>query len=317
MSGTPNLSPLLGDSAWQALSRQLSVRARIAIFYLDELWKDEQFQRDWTRLKEAYLAKKSANEFSSRFFGEWKQKLPFLLRAAFVDYLFAKLVNEDSDAVEYLMVFFGEEQFRLTVRQLAERLFVGELGELRLRIYLEDRNSRWVISQESMFDAPPIFLLIPLIPPLPEESKREYLKRVKNDLEYELELLAQPCIGNPPIILSLFMERLGYEFHNPRNAIPAILALAEDYYEKCAAEQCLQVSNLNDETLARYAQQAYLRVVKGETWGKIMSEVFKKEVDDIFKRFNAGEIDKNEKDDRIEALRQRVIRSTGRGLPSS
>jgi hypothetical protein len=55
MSGTQYLSPLLQDPAWQALSRQLSVEARIAIFYLDELWKDERFQRDWTRLKEAYF----------------------------------------------------------------------------------------------------------------------------------------------------------------------------------------------------------------------------------------------------------------------
>jgi len=55
MSGTQYLSPLLQDPAWQALSRQLSVEARTAIFYLDELWKDEWFQRDWTRLKEAYF----------------------------------------------------------------------------------------------------------------------------------------------------------------------------------------------------------------------------------------------------------------------
>jgi hypothetical protein len=55
MSETQYLSPLLQDPAWQALSRQLSVEARIAIFYLDELWKDERFQRDWTRLKEAYF----------------------------------------------------------------------------------------------------------------------------------------------------------------------------------------------------------------------------------------------------------------------
>ena len=55
MSGTQYLSPLLNDPAWQALSRQLSVEARIAIFYLDELWKDEWFQREWTRLKEAYF----------------------------------------------------------------------------------------------------------------------------------------------------------------------------------------------------------------------------------------------------------------------
>jgi hypothetical protein len=315
MSGTQYLSPLLQDPAWQALSRQLSVEARIAIFYLDELWKDERFQRDWTRLKEAYLesqceagtelkrlrkqkqypsywqirdlAKESAEQVSCRFFGEWKEKLPYLLRAAFVEYLVARLANEDLDAVEYLSLcswqlqgIFGEAQFRLAARQLAERLFAGELGELRLLIYREDRLFRLVTS-ESRLDEPQIFILRP---PLPEESKREYLKCVKNDLEYELELLAEPCSHRQPEILPRFLnelKRLGYEFHNPRNAIPAILALAEDYYEKCAAEQCLQVSNLNDETLARYAQQAYLRVVKGIKLWKQIAEAVMPEGEDL------------------------------------
>jgi hypothetical protein len=315
MSGTQYLSPLLNDPAWQALSRQLSVEARIAIFYLDELWKDERFQRDWTRLKEAYLesqceagtelkrlrkqkqypsywqirdlAKESAEQFSCRFFGEWKEKLPYLLRAAFVEYLVARLENKDLDAVECLSIFslqlqgiFGEAQFRLAARQLAERLFAGELGELRLLIYREDRLSRLATS-ESRLDEPQILILRP---PLPEESKREYLKCVKNDLEYELELLAEPCSHRQPEILPRFLnelKRLGYEFHNPRNAIPAILALAEDYYEKCAAEQCLQVSNLNDETLARYAQQAYLRVVKGIKLWKQIAEAVMPEGEDL------------------------------------
>jgi hypothetical protein len=315
MSGTQYLSPLLNDPAWQALSRQLSVEARIAIFYLDELWKDERFQRDWTRLKEAYLesqceagtelkrlrkqkqypsywqirdlAKESAEQVSCRFFGEWKEKLPYLLRAAFVEYLVARLANEDLDAVEYLSIcslqlqgIFGEAQFRLAARQLAERLFAGELGELRLLIYREDRVFRWATS-ESRLDEPQILILRP---PLPEESKREYLKCVKNDLEYELELLAEPCSHRQPVILPSFLNKLkqlGYEFHNPRNAIPAILALAEDYYEKCAAEQCLQVSNLNDETLARYARQAYLRVVKGIKLWKQIAEAVMPEGEDL------------------------------------
>jgi hypothetical protein len=307
MSGTQYLSPLLQDPAWQALSRQLSVEARIAIFYLDELWKDERFQRDWTRLKEAYLesqceagtelkrlrkqkqypsywqirdlAKESAEQVSCRFFGEWKEKLPYLLRAAFVEYLVARLENKDLDAVECLSLcsfqlqgLFGEAQFRLAARQLAERLFAGELGELRLLIYWEDRIFR-VATLESRLDEPQI--LIPR-PPLPEESKREYLKCVKNDLEYELELLAEPCSHRQPVILPIFLNKLkqlGYEFHNPRNAIPAILALAEDYYEKCAAKQRPQVSNLNDETLALYARQAYLRVVQKKSWSEIAEAV--------------------------------------------
>ena len=294
MSGTQYLSPLLQDPAWQALSRQLSVEARIAIFYLDELWKDERFQRDWTRLKEAYLesqceagtelkrlrkqkqypsywqirdlAKESAEQVSCRFFGEWKEKLPYLLRAAFVEYLVARLANEDLDAVERLSLcsfqlqgIFGEAQFRLAARQLAERLFAGELGELRLLIYWEDRIFR-VATLESRLDEPQI--LIPR-PPLPEESKREYLKCVKNDLEYELELLAEPCSHRQPEILPKLMKRLRYEFHNPRNAIRAILALAEDYYEKCDAERRNQVSNRSDATLCFYAKLVYLYKVKG------------------------------------------------------
>jgi hypothetical protein len=283
------------------------VEARIAIFYLDELWKDERFQQDWTRLKEAYLesqceagtelkrlrkqkqypsywqirdlAKESAEQVSCRFFGEWKEKLPYLLRAAFVEYLVARLENKDLDAVECLSLcsfqlqgLFGEAQFRLAARQLAERLFAGELGELRLLIYWEDRIFR-VATLESRLDEPQI--LIPR-PPLPEESKREYLKCVKNDLEYELELLAEPCSHRQPVILPIFLNKLkqlGYEFHNPRNAIPAILALAEDYYEKCAAKQRPQVSNLNDETLALYARQAYLRVVQKKSWSEIAEAV--------------------------------------------
>ena len=294
MSGTQYLSPLLQDPAWQALSRQLSVEARIAIFYLDELWKDERFQQDWTRLKEAYLesqceagtelkrlrkqkqypsywqirdlAKESAEQVSCRFFGEWKEKLPYLLRAAFVEYLVARLANEDLDAVERLSLcsfqlqgIFGEAQFRLAARQLAERLFAGELGELRLLIYWKDRVFRCVTS-ESRLAEPQIFVLRP---PLPEESKREYLKCVKNDLEYELELLAEPCSHRQPEILPKLMKRLRYEFHNPRNAIRAILALAEDYYEKCDAERRNQVSNRSDATLCFYAKLVYLYKVKG------------------------------------------------------
>jgi hypothetical protein len=120
--------------------------------------------------------------------------------------------------------------------------------------------------------------------PLPSESKQDYLKRIKRDLEHELKLLTEPCSHRQPEILPRFLnklKRLGYEFHNPRNAIPAILALAEDYYEKCAAEQCLQVSNLNDETLARYAQQAYLRVVKGIKLWKQIAEAVMPEGEDL------------------------------------
>ena len=308
MSGTQYLSPLLQDPAWQALSRQLSVEARIAIFYLDELWKDERFQRDWTRLKEAYLesqceagtelkrlrkqkqypsywqirdlAKESAEQVSCRFFGEWKEKLPYLLRAAFVEYLVARLENKDLDAVECLSLcsfqlqgLFGEAQFRLAARQLAERLFAGELGELRLLIYWKDRVFRCVTS-ESRLAEPQIFVLRP---PLPEESKREYLKCVKNDLEYELELLAEPCSHRQPVILPRFLnelKRLGYEFHNPRNAIPAILALAGDYYEKCDAERRNQVSNRSDATLCFYAKVVYQHKVKGLThWKEIAGEI--------------------------------------------
>ena len=305
MSGTQYLSPLLNDPAWQALSRQLSDEARTAIFYLDELWKDERFQQDWTRLKEAYLesqceagtelkrlwkqkqypsywqirdlAKESAEQVSCRFFGEWKEKLPYLLRAAFVEYLVKRLANEDLDAVERLSLcsfqlqgLFGEAQFRLAARQLAERLFAGELGELRLLIYWEDRVFRCVTS-ESRLDEPQIFVLRP---PLPEESKREYLKCVKNDLEYELELLAEPCSHRQPEILPKLMKRLRYEFHNPRNAIRAILALAEDYYEKCDAERRNQVSNRSDATLCFYAKVVYQHKVKGLThWKEIAGEI--------------------------------------------
>jgi len=327
MSGTQYLSPLLQDPAWQALSRQLSVEARIAIFYLDELWKDERFQRDWTRLKEAYFEaqreaiaelrelhrkdfrtlsnaereraealKRAAHKHACCLVRQLKEYVPYLIRDATWSYLFRRACgyrnpeaeDEDSNCQRYafgtgnIYAIVDPENFHLAEWELVRSFFSGELGELRLDIYFYDRENRAVKSFAAFRETP--FFVLETCTPLPGESKQDYLKRIKRDLKHELKLLAEPCSHMQPVILPRFLnelKRLGYEFHNPRNAIPAILALAEDYYEKCAAEQCLQVSNLNDETLARYAQQAYLRVVKGIKLWKQIAEAVMPEGEDL------------------------------------
>lgn len=324
MSGTQYLSPLLNDPAWQALSRQLSVEARIAIFYLDELWKDERFQRDWTRLKEAYfeataelrellrkdfrtLSKAEEKRADALFIAARKhacclveqlaEYVPYPILNATWRYLLVRACEADREAededsyrrkiyaisTENIYAVRDPENFHLTEWGLVRGFFSGELGELRLNIYFYDRRSR---ASESFatFSSKTPFFVPKTCAPLPSESKQDYLKRIKRDLEHELKLLTEPCSHRQPEILPRFLnklKRLGYEFHNPRNAIPAILALAEDYYEKCAAEQCLQVSNLNDETLARYAQQAYLRVVKGIKLWKQIAEAVMPEGEDL------------------------------------
>jgi hypothetical protein len=328
MSGTQYLSPLLNDPAWQALSRQLSVEARIAIFYLDELWKDERFQRDWTRLKEAYfeayfeaqreaiaelreLVRKdfrtlseaerkranalrgAANEHAYCLVEQLAEYVPYLIRNATRSYLFRRACDypevegEDSNRQWYafgtwnMYAIFDLENFHLAEWELVRGFFSGELGELRLGIYFCDREDRAFKSSAAFSETP--FFVPNTCAPLPSESKQDYLKRIKRDLEHEVKLLAEPCSHRQPVILPRFLNKLkqlGYEFHNPRNAIPAILALAGDYYEKCAAERCLQVSNLNDETLARYARQAYLRVVKGiKLWKQIAEAVMPEDED--------------------------------------
>jgi hypothetical protein len=312
MSGTQNLSPLLQDPAWQALSRQLSVEARIAIFYLDELWNDEGFQRDWTRLKHEYFEsqKEAIAELtellsenttltrskSNRADALWKTALaqarslvwrlehvPFLVRRAIFGYFVdrtippiieaedSRLRREYASGVKNIYAFRDPENFFLAEWELVRGFFSGELGELRLKVYLHDRVGRADESCKA-FPKPPFFVA-KILAPLPGETKRDYLKRIERDLKHEVKLLTEPSSRKQPEILSTFMKRLRYEFHNPRNAIPAILALAEDYYEKCAAEQRLQVSNLNDETLARYARVVYLNLVRERTLGQIAAEL--------------------------------------------
>ena len=316
MSGTQYLSPLLQNPAWQALSRQLSVEARIAIFYLDELWKDERFQRDWTRLKEAYFEAQreaiaelrelfrkgfrtrskaeekrfdalmsAAQKHASCLVRQLKEYVPYPILNATWRYLlvracyYPEVEDEDSNrrkiyaiSTENIYASLDPENFRLTEWELVRGFFSGELGELRLGIYCHDRGARAAESFVAFSSKTPFF--VPnTCAPLPSESKQDYLKRIKRDLEHELKLLTEPCSREQPEILPKLMKRLRYEFHNPRNAIPAILALAGDYYEKCAAKQRPQVSNLNDETLALYARQAYLRVVQKKSWSEIAEAV--------------------------------------------
>jgi hypothetical protein len=317
MSGTQYLSPLLNDPAWQALSRQLSVEARIAIFYLDELWKDERFQRDWTRLKEAYfeaiaelreLLRKdfrtlskaeekradalfiAAKEHACCLVEQLAEYVPYPILNATWRYFLVRACEADREAededsnrrkiyaisTKNIYAVRDPENFHLTEWGLVRGFFSGELGELRLDIYFYDRRSR---ASESFatFSSKTPFFVPKTCAPLPSESKQDYLKRIKRDLEHELKLLTEPCSHRQPEILPRFLnklKRLGYEFHNPRNAIPAILALAGDYYEKCDAERRNQVSNRSDATLCFYAKVVYQHKVKGLThWKEIAGEI--------------------------------------------
>ena len=315
MSGTQYLSPLLQDPAWQALSRQLSVEARITIFYLDELWKDERFQRDWTRLKEAYFEAQreaiaelrelhrkdfrtlseaerkranaleiAANEHACCLVEQLAEYVPDLIQDAIWSYLFGSACgyrnpeDEDSNRQMYasstwnIYAVRDPENFHLPEWELVRGFFSGELGELRLGIYLYDREDR-AYKYFTAFSETPFFEL-KACAPLLGESKQDYLKRIKRDLEHELKLLAEPCSHRQPEILPKLMKRLRYEFHNPRNAIRAILALAGDYYEKCDAERRNQVSNRSDATLCFYAKVVYQHKVKGLThWKEIAGEI--------------------------------------------
>ena len=303
MSGTQYLSPLLNDPAWQALSRQLSVEARIAIFYLDELWKDERFQRDWTRLKAYFEAQReaiavlrelhrkdfrtlsnaerkraealliAASERACCLMRQLKEYVPYLIQDATWSYLFRRVCDypevedEDSNRQRYafgtwnMYAILDPENFHLAEWELVRSFFSGELGELRLDIYFYDREYRAVKSSVAFSKTP--FFVLKMYTPLIGESKQDYLKRMTRDLKHELKLLAEPCSHRQPEILPKLMKRLRYEFHNPRNAIRAILALAEDYYEKCDAERRNQVSNRSDATLCFYAKLVYLYKVKG------------------------------------------------------
>ena len=318
MSGTQYLSPLLQDPAWQALSRQLSVEARIAIFYLDELWKDEWFQREWTRLKEAYFESQreaiaelreffrkdfrtlseaerkrantlsgAANEHACYLVRQLKEYVPYLIRGATRGYLLGRTCgyrnpeDEDSNRQRYafgtknIYAVRDPENFHLAEWELVRSFFSGELGELRLGIYYCDREDRAVKSSAAFSKTP--FFVPKTGAPLLGESKQDYLKRITRDLKHELKLLAEPCSHRQPVILPRFLNKLkqlGYEFHNPRNAIPAILALAGDYYEKCDAERRNQVSNRSDATLCFYAKVVYQHKVKGLThWKEIAGEI--------------------------------------------
>jgi len=73
-----------------------------------------------------------------------------------------------------------------------------------------------------------------LKPPTLWEPKCKYLERIRNILKAEADFHAEQPERST---IRGFERLLGYQFHDPRNAIPVILALAEDYYEKCAAER--------------------------------------------------------------------------------
>jgi hypothetical protein len=231
----------------------------------------------------------AAQKHASCLVRQLKEYVPYPILNATWRYLlvracyYPEVEDEDSNrrkiyaiSTENIYASLDPENFRLTEWELVRGFFSGELGELRLGIYCHDRGARAAESFVAFSSKTPFF--VPnTCAPLPSESKQDYLKRIKRDLEHEVKLLAEPCSHRQPLILPRFLnklKRLGYEFHNPRNAIPAILALAGDYYEKCDAERRNQVSNRSDATLCFYAKVVYQHKVKGLThWKEIAGEI--------------------------------------------
>jgi len=327
MSATQLNSRLLSDPHWNEVSYLLSDESKLSVYYLEALWGDDGFRREWVRLREGFNAQWQGQvqelarcakegdmsllqacaagvvEGVSRLAKVYP--LPFRVRLLLGFLLVGELLEPLGVPFALQCVgFFGlrpepkhTKFFRLnTFRALYERLQLPPT----LREYLPAQLGVLLVAWELAFqnvDMCPPLVGLPL--PLRSESKKAYLVRVRKLLQAD-NLLLQEFVDR------FYLKGSKFAFRNLRNAKGAVLALAEEYYEQCK----VRASNRDEEILPRYARQVYLWVVKGETWGAIRDEVFREELDDLYKRFTARKITENEKERRREALRQRVIRST-------
>jgi hypothetical protein len=296
---------------WEAISTLLSPEAKLCTYYLEELW-NEDFQRALSRLRESFIAKSrehSKELARQKYLGETS--------------LFARLVKE---AEQQVSASLGSEGWRLPPRVVFVMAFslvsalledmsvedmtafsvwtmdkvLGKKASIGWKVLILQYASEfmsahdtedWFAEIKMLLFVQDLLLLCPELPepplrwlpiPLPRVPKPLYLEHVESVLKQEVS-----GVGGT-VFLKEFSEKVGFQFPNLRVAIPAVLSLAEGYYDMCAA--CYkryglgQVSSPNDETLRRYAKQVYLRVVRGETWGKIMNTLFGKELEPLYKK---------------------------------
>jgi len=319
----------------QAAWRLLSDETKVCILYLEQLWNDNDFRQEWTRLYESFTAKwqaqalelaeqltlgnrclyETCRQDADQSLQDLQQrwKTPFLpprivrvLAAFLVSRLFENLGSTYNLTLFALTCATTGMSLKQAIR-LCRNTAHDLLSWCGLWLLFEDASLLPSVLCEHSDLPPPPLEGLPV--PLPWEAKDTYRTRVEILLKREAQELeaGEYTAGQlAGYLLKEYEVRSGFRFHNLRNAIPAVLALAEDYHDLLNT----RASNRTDELLRRYARQVYLRVVKDKTWGAIRDEVFKEELDDLYKQFEAGEITKIDKEKWREALRQRVIRNT-------
>lgn len=294
MSATQLNSRLLSDPHWKEVSCLLSDESRVSVYYLEELWGDDGFRQEWVRLLERFNAqwrgqvqevvqRAAAGDMSllqacsagvvegvSRLAEVYP--LPFRVGVLLSYLLLSGLLKPLGVPLELQCAGLFGLRAEPKATQLAKLNTFFALSETlqlpsNLQEYLPAQLGVLLVAWELAFqnvDMCPPLAWLPL--PLRSESKRAYLARVKNLLRMDAPLLRE-FVGR------FCLKGSKYAWFDPRTAPKAILALAEDYYEKCAAGQRPQVSNRSEETLALYARLAYLRVVQKMSWSDIAEKV--------------------------------------------
>jgi len=281
-----------GIHLWQEVWvwKQLSDETKLSVLYLENLWEDTGFQAEWAHLRNLFGVKrhlvvilevdkevthsemnsfpreregnltKITAEKSQAFEGftdRWA--LSPRIQSALHCVLCREFPADSGHKLACLILQAACIYCPSKAMNIPLRITVSDLAHaVALMLYEDLRNA--AISPIKWFH-----------PPTRWEPKCAYLAKVKAILKAEAN-----CDTQQPeqSLIGEFERLVGYRFHDPHNAIPALLSLAEDYYEKCAAMQGTQVSNRNDSTLSMYAKVVYLHKVKGLTgWKQIAGEV--------------------------------------------
>ncbi len=283
MSGTQPKSQLFSIKAWEELSYLLPDESKLSVYYLEKLWGDEGFHQAWTRLQESCAAKwkgrvqemaqqaqegdlsllKECGAELAQSVSELAKTYPLPFRVRFLlSYLVVIKWLELVDTPLLLqcvgvLMLRPESEF-VQISKLGTLLDLSKSLQLLPSLDLPAQLGVSLLAWELAFLKLDELPLVSLPLPLRSEPEKSYVKRVKGLLRTDSRLLKE-------FVERFRLEGSRFRFSNPRNAIPAILALAKDYYEKCRT----RASNRNDKKLMRYATQVYLRVVKGWSWGQI------------------------------------------------
>jgi len=261
------------------------------ILYLEQLWNDNDFRQEWTRLYESFTAKwlPRAVELAERV----EQGDMSLLTECIVEAsqgvltlaLRRKTVILPLKVIKVLWWYLISEPLKnldtAIYNEIGHTLGVIPLrfstsGESRLN---DIATLLWATETDAEMNSSGGFPESPirgLRSPFKWESKETYLNQIRILLEAEAELIESGKFDPRVHRYSLLKEherKRRYSYTNLRRAIESVLLYAEDYYEKCAATQGTQVSNRSDETLRRYARVVYLNLVKGRTLGQIAAEL--------------------------------------------